>query len=80
MVNAPLGPDSQPFIFLVTYLWARQAGVLDYTRPEKLAGTKTLADKSHLQVTKKMPCGEYTPEAIFAALHFLSNLLDGPTS
>jgi hypothetical protein len=38
--------------FVCNLLVAQKTGVLDYTRPEKLAGTKTLADRAHLQVTK----------------------------
>ncbi len=37
-----LGPNSQPFIFFVIYECAKQAGVLDYTRLERLASGKAL--------------------------------------
>jgi hypothetical protein len=65
--------------FLCNLLVAQQTRVLYHSRSEKLAGTNTLADRAHLQVTKNMPCGEYTHGAIFTTLHFRCNLQVGPT-
>jgi hypothetical protein len=46
---------SQHFLSFVTYEWAhKKAGVLHYTRPERLLGTNAPAYWSHSYVAKKM--------------------------
>ncbi len=49
------------FIFLLTYEYFQQAGVLDHNRPEKLSGDKHSNLLAHSILMKEIEWSEYGP-------------------